>query len=282
MRNTFIHFVLFFLAASTAYAQNFTLPSQFWLQKQTFNPAAIAVDNDRQIALLGTLNFDPEQVTNHLYMASLGTTLGQSKHAIGFSFIGQSFAGWEKDNSQIQLNYSYRVDFSEDLKLHLGTNISQEWVAIDAFGSTFFSRLSLGAGAVLEYNKFQLGYSIVPLANLISEQNELPFYIVHNIHASAQLEIQDHFVLEPMFHTQFRTDNFYLNLALRGIIYEKYSVFFGVINGGNLPDKLLFGGSLYLGNRLHLSYAYNYDINSFSNNFMPAHEIGLTYDFAKK
>jgi type IX secretion system PorP/SprF family membrane protein len=282
MRIILFTLVLSLSIVYVANAQNFSTPSQFWLQKQTFNPAAIAIDNNRQLSLLGTLNFDPDRVTNHLYMATFGTAIGQTKHALGLSFIGQSFAGWEKDNSQIQLNYSYRVDFSEDMKLHLGTNLSQEWITVDPFGSTFFSRLSLGAGAILEYKELQFGYSVVPLTDLVSKENELLFASVHNIYATAQVQLKEHFAIEPMAQLQFFPSYVYMNLALRGIIYEKYSAFFGLIQGGNQTDKLIFGGSLYLGNRLHLSYAYNYNIADFNNTFMPAHEIGLTYEFVKK
>lgn len=265
------------LTLSVIQAQLVPMASQYWLHKQTFNPAAISVDYHKQLTALSTFGFEVERPADQIYIFSYAQQIGDSRHSIGLNFLGQNIMGANKDYSEVQVNYSYTQPLGANTEVRIGVNASQNWTPLNN-SSAIYSRLSMGFGAMIIHNKSQLGYSALPVFTIRENGNEIRLTAMNNIYFSTRFSVAETVDLEPHLMCQLLNDNLGAKLALQAYLLNKATVVAGFNTSiTNMPDNFIFGGGLQMSEHFRLNYLYRFPINNLINVQFTRHEVGIIY-----
>lgn len=252
------------------------------------------------------------------YMASYDYNLSNLNSGFGVVVMQDRSGTGGLTHTQFGLNYAYHFKVGKFSEIRMGANLSYNMkridftklrfndqinsgstISLDAANYTPLSYMDFGAGALLNANKYWVGFSAKHLSqpNASLTDDRVPLPVTLSLHGGYRIIMEEkgrnnpNKYFSPAFNyrhqqkfDQLDLGLYYCHLPLnvglwyRGLPFKKYGPTYtsqesiAVLIGFDLEDY-------------HLRMGYSYDITISSlgvSNSLGAHEISLIYEIAKK
>lgn len=283
MRIKIILFAFFF--AGQCYAQQEAQFTMFWNNYSSFNPAATGLFNKHYASVSGRhqwVGFGEEPITvNAVY----DFKWNKINSGIGINYLYDQL-GFEKNN-EINLNYSYQMNFKKDRILSSGVSFGLLKKSIDfskfiplnpndpllanSIKKDYF--FNINVGFVFKTPHFLLGFSTTQINKTDSEilpfKNSRHYYLACSYNAM----IRENFNFRPsiLVKSDLASTQYDFNLIT---IYKK-RVWAGFAY--RITDAVAFMAGIDIKGKYRIGYSYDYTISKIANYSKGSHEIVLAF-----
>ncbi len=210
-----------------------------------------------------------------------------------------------------KVSYNYIFDFSESMKLSVGTGVGflQQKIAGDLIRTPEgqyengidhkddilderpmkANNINLSMAAFLEMNDLGIGLSIndISMTNLTFEKNGLALILntlsIYNMFAKYSLDLTEEVEMTPSI--LFKTDLIESQLLFSIFFEYNYNIFAGMAFRGynqSTSDAIIFSAGTRINDNFKIGYAYDMNVSSLKTVNSGSHEIFVSYNLNKK
>lgn len=270
------------LINQNALSQNDIIFTQFWNQKNYFNPATVGIEYKIQANVMARQQWNGVNGAPDSQLANFSLKL-KKYGGFGVNYLHDAI-GYNQTN-RIKINYSYPIKFKNESVLAFGVAAGMsflktegEWVppttASDPILPKDFrsSHFMADLGLVYSKNKFNIGFSVNNLT-IQRSSNMFSFAPLYYLFTDYRIALFKDFQLKPQILIRTDLVEISADLNMNLLYHTKYWI--GI--SYRTSDAICFLAGWNIKEKFRISYSYDWTINKLSTISKGSHEVHLGF-----